>query len=475
MRVRLLGNRRGRQVLACALGICFVSGAVKFSPAALPAQALYGSPSTFRYLGTQTPSPLDCVALGFRCYTPHALANTYGLPALYARGFTGRGQTIAIIDSFGSSMIRSDLNVFDTTFGLQHLCGEARYACRPGDPTFTVLPFHGSPPPASHGSSLQNPAPWIAETTLDVEWAHAVAPQASILLVTTPTAETLGVQGFPQMMAAEDYVITHHLASVISQSFASAEEAFASSSPLQHLRYAFQDAVANHVTVLASTGDNGTANVLKHPVTHPRLIPYPTVEWPASDPLVTAVGGTSVCTDAASGLRVDSFSPPAPCQDNPGQREVAWAGSGGGFSHVFARPAFQDGVISRATRATPDVAYQADPTTGVIVFLTTPGNPGTWFSFGGTSSGAPQWAGLIAIACQINGGALGYINPALYRIGADPARRSADFHDITVGNNQVDPAIAGFFARPGWDAVTGWGTPNAARLLPDLVAAVHGR
>ncbi|TMB93159.1 MAG: protease [Chloroflexi bacterium] len=433
----------------------------------------------FVYLGTQRVSPLDCLKLGIRCFTPHALQNTYGLPALYAQGLNGGGQTIAIIDAFGSSAIRSDLNVFSTTFALPHLCGEARYTCRPGDATFSTLQLQGAPATVSHstddGAGLQSSAPWIAETTLDVEWAHAVAPRASILLVTTPTAETLGVQGFPQMIAAEDYVIKHHLASVISQSFASAEEAFSSPSSLQRLRYAFKDALAGQVTVLASSGDNGTANVRKQPVHRPQLIPYPTVEWPASDPLVTAVGGTSVCTDAATGLKVDSVNPPTACQDTPGQREVAWPASGGGFSHVFARPAYQDGVVGRATRGLPDVAYQADPATGVIVFVTTPGNPGDWFSFGGTSSGSPQWAGLVAIACQINGGPLGYLNPALYRIATDPARRGADFHDVTVGNNQIDPTIPGFFARPGWDAVTGWGTPNAARLLPDLVAAVRGQ
>jgi subtilase family serine protease len=110
----------------------------------------------------------------------------------------------------------------------------------------------------------------------------------------------------------------------------------------------------------------------------------------------------------------------------------------------------------------------------VVVYISTTGITPGWYAFGGTSAGSPQWAGLIAIAAQINGGPIGYINPALYRIGADPIRYARDFHDITVGNNQTDLTIAGYAAGPGWDAVTGWGTPDAAHLLPDLVAEVRG-
>ena len=486
------GSPRGRHPgwlrPAATAAVCAVAALSPAGPVAVHGSTTHGLVGTERYIGTQAPSPGDCAALGFRCFGPRAIQRTYDLPALYARGFTGRGQTIAIVDSFGSDSIRHDLNVFDSEFGLPHLCGETGYACRSGDPTFTILQVQGSPPaisqPPSRGTGQENHALWNGEVTLDVEWSHAVAPQANVLLVTTPTAETLGVQGFPQMIFAEDYVIKRHLAAVISQSFASADEAFASTRSLLRLRYAYVDAVANHVTVLASSGDSGTANFYKQPVRRPAPIPFPTVEWPASDPLVTGVGGTSVCTDAQSGLLVDSGSPPPDCQNNPGQREVAWNNTvndgapqagGGGFSHVFGRPAFQAGVVGGQRRGVPDVAYQADPLTGVLVYSSASGSPPGWYASGGTSAGSPQWAGLIAIAAQINGGPVGFINPALYRIGADPARYALDFHDVTVGNNQVNPAIAGFPARRGWDPVTGWGTPDAAHLLPDLVAAVNGR
>jgi subtilase family serine protease len=332
--------------------------------------------------------------------------------------------------------------------------------------------------------------------SLDVETAHAIAPLANILLVTTPTAETLGVQGFPQMMAAEDYVVRNHLAAVISQSFGAAEESFASTQSLLNLRYAFVDAAQNGVTVLAASGDGGTANPQKPPVhTGGSLIPFPTVGWPASDPLVTGVGGTYLCTDPsapASGPRTaDNVDPPATCIANALTAEVGWIDSGGGFSHVFTRPAYQDTLPAGSTaigamRGVPDVAFQASARTGALIYITLPpdGSGGLlcagvpcstgWYDIGGTSLSTPQWAGLVAIAGQLNGGGLGPINAGLYKIGADPVRYANDFFDITVGNNQADPSVPGYSATSGWDPVTGLGTPNAANLIPDLVLAVHG-
>src|SRR5581483_3636747 len=215
----------------------------------------------------------------------------------------GAGQTIAIVDSYGSDTIAHDLHVYNQAWGLQPMCGEEGVACAPGMPTFSQLALQGSPatkapPPTSKGTGQEDKAAWALEVSLDVETAHAIAPMANILLVTTPTAETLGVQGFPQMIAAEDYVITHHLATVISMSLGAAEESFASVQSLLNLRYAFVHAAQSGVTVLAASGDNGTANVLKTPVGHGgSVIPYPTVGWPASDPLVTGIGGTYLCTD----------------------------------------------------------------------------------------------------------------------------------------------------------------------------------
>src|SRR5439155_13869570 len=135
----------------------------------------------------------------------------------------------------------------------------------PGMPTFNVLHVQGvpatkAPPPTGNGTGQEDKSAWALEVSLDVETAHAIAPRANILLVATPTAETLGVQGFPQMMAAEQYVVDYHLATVISQSFASAEDAFASAQSLENLRYAFKSAAQHGVTVLGSSGDGGSAN-----------------------------------------------------------------------------------------------------------------------------------------------------------------------------------------------------------------------
>ena len=133
-------------------------------------------------------------------------------------------------------------------------------------------------------------------------------------------------------------------------------------------------------------------------------------------------------------------------------------------------------------RGVPDIAYQASAGTGVLVYITLPPD-GTssllcgatpcstgWYVVGGTSASSPQWAGLIAIADQMAGRNLGYINPALYQIAHDPAKYANDFFDVTVNCNQTT-SIPGYCASPGWDAVTGLGTPNAAKLIPDLIAA----
>ena len=423
--------------------------------------------------------------MGRRCFTPVAMQNSYNLVPLYAAGLTGRGKTIAVIDSFGSATIANDLNVFSTAFGLPHLCGEAGVTCTPGMPTFNILQVQGSPPPnpppPNNGTGQENHNLWAVEVSLDVEWAHAIAPEANIILVTTPTAEVLGVQGFSQMMNAVQYVVDHHLADVISMSLGAGEGTFSGTASLLNLRKALIDAAANHVTVLASSGDGGTSNVLKVPTKNPNLIPYPSVGWPASDPLVTAVGGTYLCTNPVTGLGVDSTDPPVNCQSNPGVREVGWIDSGGGYSILFPRPAFQNTLPPGSTyvgssvgapgpnsqmRGVPDIAFQASARTGPLVY---DGGEGGWFIVGGTSCSAPQWAGLIAIADQIAGHDIGYINPALYQLAAGP-NYSSYFFDVTIGNNQTT-SIPGYSDSPGWDAVTGLGTPNAATLLPALAAS----
>jgi subtilase family serine protease len=469
------------------LGIVPITGSVAASvlPGAAPAVAEY------QYLtASQTPpAESDCFAIGVRCFTAHAMQNSYNTPPLYNAGDDGTGVTIAIIDSFGNPNMASDLENFNNQMGLPHMCGEPDVNCTGSMPTFSHVFWNGTtevkaPPANSKGTGQQDRNLWALETSLDVEWAHAMAPGANILNVTTNPAETQGVQGLPAMMDAEKYIVDHGQATVISQSFGATEDGFNGTQSLLNLRYAFTDAAAHGVTVLASSGDFGTANPQKTPTKNPKTIPFPTVQWPASDPLVTGVGGTYLCTDPTTGTSVDSTDPPSRCQSNPGVREVGWIAGGGGYSHVFSKPDYQATLPAGSTaitdmRGVPDVALQASARTGTLVYDTAPGDASGcntaapcsagWYDVGGTSCAAPQWAGLVAIADQIAGHGLGPINPTLYSIASGPDY-SSDFYDVTTGNNQLDPTVPGYPATTGWDPVTGLGTPNAANLLPELAS-----
>jgi subtilase family serine protease len=488
--------------LALAVGLAVlaavVGGRASARPVALPVPRPTFSDYAQLTASETPPTQFQCNSVGRRCFNPQSTRASYNLNPLYGAGLDGHGITIAIVDAYGSDTIAHDLHVYDQAWGLAPMCGEEGVTCTPTMPTFSQLALQGSPatkapPPKSNGNGLEDKAAWALEVSLDVETAHAIAPGANILLVTTPTAETLGQQGFPQMMAAEDYVVKNHLAQVISQSFASPELAFGSSNSLLSLRNAFIDAAANGVSVLGSSGDDGSAGFLKQSLlVHSKkdtLIPVPAVEWPASDPLVTGVGGTYLCTDANTGTSVDTLSPPGNCHGQT-HREIGWIDAGGGFSTVFSKPSYQSTLPAGSTsigayRGVPDVGFQASARTGGLVYLTLPpdGDSGLicgtapcstgWYDIGGTSLSCPQWAGIVAIADQLNGGGLGLINPALYKLANGPTY-AADFYDVTTGNNgAVAPTIPGYPATPGWDPVTGLGTPNAANLVPDLVAASH--
>src|SRR5438105_4515382 len=500
-----------RRLAAGGISAIAIGSASLSTPAVVSSVAIHPlvSDAVFISADGTPPSEAACNAVGRRCFNPTAMANSYNYAGLHASGNNGQGKTIAVVDSFGASTIRHDLGVFDTAFGLPHLCGETGANdpsgnCPPtASPRFDIIQIQGGPPPVppppNNGTGLENHNLWDLEVALDVEWAHATAPLANIMLVETPTAETLGVQGFQQMMNAEQALIDSHQVDVISQSFGSGEGAFNSGlASLKQLRQAFVDAQANKVSVFASSGDFGSANIMKTPVKKPTTIPYPSVIWPASDPLVTSVGGTYLCTNPVLGsMTADDTMPPVNCTSKPGDREPAWVPSGGGYSIVFSRPDYQNVLPPGSTyvgsspgapgpntnmRGVPDIAYQASSRTGVLVYLTEPADtasgPGCgganpcstgWYVVGGTSASAPQWAGITAMADQIAGHDLGFLNPALYKIANNPALYAADFYDPTVNNNGCcgEP---GWPASKGWDAVTGLGTPNVANLIPDLIA-----
>src|ERR1700742_672495 len=263
------------------------------------------------------------------CYQPGQLQAAYDLPGLYQGGVTGRGTTIAIVDPFGSPTIQHDLSVFDRTFHI------------PAPPSLNVIAPAGRIP--AYDPANSDMVGWAGETTLDVEYAHAIAPQANILLVETPTSETEGVQGFPQIVQAENYVINHNLADVISQSFGATEQTFPNQATLDSLRSAFVNAEAHHVTVLGASGDAGAADVGLDGSTY---YLHPVTSWPASDPLVTAVGGTQLHLNAAG----QKTSPDTAWNDTYSRavQEYLFGSAGpnplaggGGKSIFFSRPNYQ--------------------------------------------------------------------------------------------------------------------------------------
>ncbi|NUP54112.1 MAG: hypothetical protein HOW97_43370 [Catenulispora sp.] len=434
--------------------------------------------------GAVPPTQAACVAIGRRCFTPTSMQNSYNITPLLTAGNDGHGKTIAIIDSFGYDTVASDLENFSKQFGLPLMCGMPNVPCQPGMPTFEWDRWDGQrpikqPPTGSQGTAQQASNAWALEVALDTQWAHATAPGANIILMTTNVAETQGVQGLPQMMNAEQYLVDNHLADVVSQSFGTAEPDFHGAQSLENLRHAFISGTQNNVTFVSSSGDNGTANNAKTPIKNPALLDTPSVGWPASDPLVLSVGGTYLCTDGATGTTTDSTHPGGLCPAFPGQREVGWTFSGGGFSSTFTRPTYQNTLPAGSTpigtnRGVPDIAYQASAGTGVLVYDTAPGdnggsnvNDGSWYVIGGTSSSSPQWAGLIAIADQMAGHNLGLVQPKLYALANSP-HYSDYFFDVTTGNNTAADTVPGYPATTGWDPVTGLGTPNAAKLVPAL-------
>ncbi len=420
-----------------------------------------------------------------RAFVPSSMQASYDLTPLYDMGIEGQGKTIAIVDSFGYPQVASDLETFSKAYGLPLMCGMPGVTCSSGMPTFKVLRFGNRKVKASPASPKANPyGPgmeasngWAPEVALDTQWAHAIAPKANILLVVVPTAETLGVQGFPNMMNAEQYVVNHHLADVVTQSFAAAEDSFGSYASIRNLRHAYISGTKAGITFMAASGDSGTVGTTKAPVGKGgRVIPKPEVNWPASDPLVTAVGGTNLCTDPVTGTTVDSTDGPAACQSNPGQHDVAWTGSGGGFSHVFAKPSYQDTLPAGSTsigsmRGVPDVSWDASCGTFVWVYLSAPGFSPGYYGICGTSAASPQFAAMVALADQYGGQDLGLVNPALYSLASGPNGASY-FNDVVAGNNtQTGSGIPGYPATTGWDPVTGLGTPIAANLVPALAAA----
>lgn len=399
-----------------------------------------------------TPAPLGA------CYGPDQIRVAYGIQPLLDKGITGAGRTIVIIDAYGSNTIGQDLALFDGYFGLPN-------------PTFNIIQPDG-PPSATDPA---NAFGWKAETTLDVEWAHSVAPGATIDLVVAKSNNDSDI------LSATQYVANHNLGDVVSQSFGEAEACMGSDlMAAQHK--VFGQLSDENITLLASSGDQGAALP-----TCDNTAFMKAASTPATDPQVTAVGGTQLIAQPASVNADGSISIGGNWISETTWNEGVGSSGGGGVSSVYQRPDFQASVVKDThMREIPDISYNAAVNGGVLGALTCgPTECGLplatyFFRFGGTSAGSPQWAGLIALADQMAGGRVGGINATLYKLGKG-GNAGAYFHDITTGNNSVpaDPGtpgtpITGFDAVPGWDEATGWGTPIFSALVPAIAKPGNG-
>lgn len=377
-------------------------------------------------LSAVTPLHAATVNSTVQGFTPAQIAHAYGFDQVtFSNGAVpgnGAGETIAITDAFNDPTIAADLAVFDQQFGLN------------APPSLTVVnQTGGTTLPVTDGG-------WAGEISLDVEWAHAMAPQANILLVEANSDSN------DDLLATVSYARHVTNVSVISMSWGAGEFASFGQSQSQLSYDPIFTTPSGHIpiTFVVSSGDSGSANG---------------AQWPSTSPNVLSVGGTALTTSDNAGTYAS---------------ETPWAGSqegaSGGLSTFEIEPAYQQGAQQSGDRSTPDVGYNADPATGVAVYDSTPDQNGDsgWGAVGGTSAGAPQWASLIAIVNQgraIAGKATlegaSQALPALYSVYSAPgtpgyATYTSYFHDTN---------------SDGYDYTTGLGSPQVQAVVPLLVNA----
>jgi subtilase family serine protease len=411
-----------------------------------------------------------------QCYDPYQMRRAYQIDSLINAGYSGSGHTIVIVDAFQSPNIVQQLNFYDTFYGLPGLNGLGN----PADPslgTFTQVAPDGLTPFVVGDNNMTG---WAEEISLDVLWAHAIAPGANITLVLAKSNDDADIQ------SALQYAIDHNLGDVISMSFGENESCM-EPDILSAQHAAFASATLKGITLFASSADQGAALNTCDGNSWVKA-----VSSPASDPLVTGVGGTELraadyclvalgCDPSANPLFgtwlseiVWNEGPTGDFQDFFDTTEA----TGGGFSVLYDQPPYQQGTLHGGKqRAVPDVAYNAAILHGVLTYLNIPGLAPGFYRFGGTSAGSPQWAAITAIANQRAGHRLGFLNAAIYQIGRVSKGYPASFHDITDGTNsalEVDSDgnevdITGFAAGIGWDATTGFGSPIDTSLVDYLI------
>jgi subtilase family serine protease len=402
----------------------------------------------------------DCQdAFSVPCYDPAELQQAYGTSGLYSRNITGKGTTIVLVDAYGSPTIWNDLVQFDSAYKLRN------------PPSLAIIKPAGKVP--SYNRNNAQMVSWAGETTLDVEYSHAMAPGAKILVVETPTAGSYAASDFDK---AEIYVVKHHLGDVISQSFGTTEQAIGPAWMVDQFRGAYTDAAAAHVTVLAAAGDTGATDPEG---SSSDLYTYPVTQWPATDPLVTAVGGTRMNLDL-SGDRTspdtvwnDTYNHAANQLQNSNNGPDAIA-TGGGKSILFNRPSYQNSVRQTvgSMRGIPDVSMNGACSSPVNVYEGFPGQQAGWYVVCGTSESTPLFAGIVALADQLAGHPLGLINLGLYKLAAEHA---PGIIPVTSGSNSVEFTqnsrtywVHGYTARDGYSRAAGVGTINAQYFVPEL-------
>jgi len=457
-RRRLPGQASG---LAAATGLLLVAACTSAHPASDAGSTASAAPSGTPAAGASSAaspsggSAVDCDSLA-TCYTPQQLQVAYGIKPLLDRGIDGQRETIVLPELAESRVnppwvtdMRQDMAAFDS---LYHL-------------------------PAARmrvDSTLAGArSPWLAfgEEVLDVEMVHALAPGATLVILLLPTNSLDDTTN--TVSAAVDALRRGSTeGGVLSISAASqiGGEHCVTRAQADSVNAALQTAASRHVTVVAASGDIGAVaepcDVYAALAGTGTFTPVKEVNLLASDPLVLGAGGTSLTASHTTG----AWQAETAFGLADGTAGSPFQGSGGGFSRLFSRPGYQDGITGiGATRGVPDVSADASGHVNLgIVFRN--GSRSMISNAGGTSASAPIWAALIALADQYAGRHLGFVNPVLYQIARGPSYHRA-FHDITTGSNTVEfppTTITGYRAAPGWDPVTGWGSPDAQVLVPLL-------
>jgi subtilase family serine protease len=405
-----------------------------------------------------------------QCYDPYQMRHAYNIDTLINAGTDGTGHTIVIVDAFQNPNLVAQVAFFNAFYGLPAI--NLTQVAPDGLTPFVV----GDP----------NMTGWAEEISLDVEWAHAIAPGAKIVLVLAKSNMDADI------LSALKYAVDHNLGDIISMSFGE-NESCVDPDTLSGYHDVFAAATQKNITLFASSGDQGAALQTCGGNSWVKA-----VSLPASHPLVTGVGGTELhaADFCLASLGCNPATHPLP---GTWQGEIVWnegppfgdfqaefdstIATGGGFSVLFDEPPYQkgtSGLHGGNQRAVPDVAYNGAVFHGVLTYLAIPGVPTGFYRFGGTSAGAPQWAAIAAIANQKAGARLGFLNSAIYQIGKVNKAYPASLHDITDGTNsagEFDSAnkvviVIGFDAGIGWDATTGLGSPIGPSLVDNLIKYV---